>query len=266
MSLYETMQSVRDASLLEAVVLVMLANTAMFLVALAAGNVLTKRFGRFRAAPPPPPVTSIEVVLATACVLINGLVAVAGVVLWREGQIHLRPYGDYGVITVALDAGVLFLAMDFAMYVFHRVAHLPLLYPIAHTTHHRYDKPRPLTLFVLSPIEVLGFGILWLAVLLLYTSSIEGILIYLSLNLSFGLVGHLGVEPAPARWVRLPVLKYVSTSTFHAEHHLDREHNFGFYLLVWDRLFGTLSPAYDADFLRATNGRLDGVPPALTSP
>jgi len=33
---------------------------------------------------------------------------------------------------------------------------------------------------------------------------------------------------------------------------MDRFHNFGFYLLVWDRLFGTLSPDYLADFSQAT--------------
>jgi sterol desaturase/sphingolipid hydroxylase (fatty acid hydroxylase superfamily) len=146
----------------------------------------------------------------------------------------------------------LFVAMDFAMYVFHRIAHYPLLYPLAHRTHHAYESPRPLTLFVLNPIEVLGFGTLWLMLISGYASSIEGVLVYLAFNLAFGLVGHLGVEPAPATWLRLPVLRYVTTSTFHAEHHMDRYHNFGFYLLVWDRLFGTLSPDYAADFGRAS--------------
>jgi sterol desaturase/sphingolipid hydroxylase (fatty acid hydroxylase superfamily) len=149
--------------------------------------------------------------------------------------------------------------MDLLMYAFHRVAHLPLIFPLAHITHHRYDKPRPLTLFVLSPVEVLGFGAIWLIVLMLYAASAEGILIYLAFNLAFGLVAHLGVEPAPSRWLRLPLLRYLSTSTFHAGHHVDREHNYGFYLLVWDRLFGTLASAYEDDFARASAGA-DAVP------
>jgi sterol desaturase/sphingolipid hydroxylase (fatty acid hydroxylase superfamily) len=101
-------------------------------------------------------------------------------------------------------------------------------------------------------MEALGFGAIWLAVLMLYTASIEGILIYLAWNLAFGLVAHVGVEPAPERWLRVPLLRYVSTSTFHAQHHLDRSHNYGFYLLIWDRLFGTLSPSYAAEFTRVT--------------
>jgi sterol desaturase/sphingolipid hydroxylase (fatty acid hydroxylase superfamily) len=47
------------------------------------------------------------------------------------------------------------------------------------------------------------------------------------------LVGHL-------RRVNIPFVHYISTSTFHAEHHQDADHNFGFYTLIWDRLFVTL--------------------------
>jgi sterol desaturase/sphingolipid hydroxylase (fatty acid hydroxylase superfamily) len=224
----------------------------MFGVAVVAGEYMVRRWSGNRITPVPGALSKPEVSLAAACVVLNGLVAVAGVVLWREGVIDLRPYGEYSVLTLLLDALVLFIAMDFAMYVFHRVAHHPILYPIAHRTHHMYENPQPLTLFVLNPIEVLGFGGLWLVVLVLYTSSIEGILLYLTFNLAFGLVGHLGVEPAPSAWLGTPLLRYVSTSTFHAEHPTDRHHNFGFYLLVWDHLLGTLSPDYAAEFSRVS--------------
>ena len=251
MSLYDVIGDLREMPFWRAVVLVSLANVAMFLLALLAGFVLTRRFRRRRVTPEPPVLTRNEIALAATCVVLNALVAVAGVAMWREGAISVRSFGEYGWLTVLLDAFVLFVAMDLAMYVFHRLAHHPRLFPIAHRTHHEYESPRPLTLFVLNPVEVLGFGGLWLAVLIAYSSSVEGILIYLSLNLAFGLVGHLGVEPAPGAWLRVPMLRYVSTSTFHAEHHMDRDHNFGFYLLVWDRLFGTLSPDYQADFERS---------------
>ena len=58
------------------------------------------------------------------------------------------------------------------------------------------------------------------------------------------LVGHL-------RRVNIPFVHYISTSTFHAEHHQDADHNFGFYTLIWDRLFVTLSPDYVRDFTLA---------------
>jgi len=104
---------------------------------------------------------------------------------------------------------------------------------------------------VLHPFEVLGFGALLIAVIWASHASQAAIPIYPTFNLIFGLIGHLGVEPAPPSWLYVPVLRAISTSTFHAEHHHDREHNFGFYTVIWDRLFGTLSPDYIHDFVRA---------------
>jgi sterol desaturase/sphingolipid hydroxylase (fatty acid hydroxylase superfamily) len=155
------------------------------------------------------------------------------------------------LLEIIADTIILFFAMDFAMYVFHRIAHHPRLYPIIHRTHHRFENPRPLTLFVLNPFETLGFGSLWLLLLVIYPAAWLSIIIYLTLNIVFGLVGHLGVEPMPDRWVDLPLIRTISTSTFHAEHHLDQEHNYGFYTLIWDRLFGTISPDYIDDFQSA---------------
>jgi sterol desaturase/sphingolipid hydroxylase (fatty acid hydroxylase superfamily) len=188
------------------------------------------------------------VLLAGACVLLNSLVMVAGIILWRAGIIQVRRALDWRVL---LDVAVLFFAMDFAMYVLHRVAHLRWVFPLVHATHHRYENPRPLTLFVLNPFEVLGFGLLWLTLLVVYPSSALGIVVYLTINLVFGLLGHVGVEPLPGAWLTIPLVRQVSTSTFHAEHHRDKAHNFGFYTLIWDRLFGTLSPTYTPDFASA---------------
>jgi Delta7-sterol 5-desaturase len=115
---------------------------------------------------------------------------------------------------------------------------------LMHRLHHDYDRPRPLTLFILNPVENLSFGMLWLAVISVYQPSWLGMSIYLTLNVLFGTIGHLGVEPFPAWWGRTPVLRWLAGGTFHARHHQDMATNFGFYTLVWDRLFGTLRADY----------------------
>ena len=53
-----------------------------------------------------------------------------------------------------------------------------------------------------------------------------------------------------SRWARTPVLRQIGSSSFHARHHQDLGGNFGFYTLLWDRLFGTLAPGYEAGFGR----------------
>jgi lathosterol oxidase len=212
-------------------------NVAMFFLSLAAGEVLVRLYRSRPVTPPPKPLERAEVVLAAACVVLNGGVAVAGWFLWRAGIIHVRLGVGW---RVPIDAVVLLVAMDLAMYVFHRLAHHRWLYGPLHSVHHRYDNPRPLNLFVLNPAEVLGFGTLWLLVLIVYPATWFGILAYLALNLIFGTLGHLGVEPFPAWWNRLPLARHLGSSTFHADHHQDGGVNYGFYSTIWDRLFRTL--------------------------
>ncbi len=166
---------------------------------------------------------------------------VVGLLLWRADIIHIR--SDTGV-WAWLDVFVLLGVMDFAMYWLHRLAHHPLVFPILHQLHHYFDRPRPLTLFILNPAENLAFGALWLAVITLYPTSWFGMSVYLILNLFFGTLGHLGVEPLPKRWAQVSVLRCITGSTFHARHHQDLKTNFGFYTLIWDRLFGTLRADY----------------------
>ena len=215
------------------------ANVAVFLLSLAAGELLVRWFTDRRISAPPQPLERAEVLWSALCVLLNGGVAFAGWLLWRAGVITVRR--ELNPLPILLDVLVLLVAMDFLMYVFHRLAHARWIYPIAHSTHHRYDNPRPLNLFVLNPFEVLDFGALWLALISVYPTTWIGMLAYLAINLAFGTIGHLGVEPFPRAVARWPLLRHIGSSTFHANHHQDGRGNFGFYTDVWDRLSGTMA-------------------------
>jgi len=238
----------RTVPLWQAALIFLFKNVGVLLVAVAAGEWLSRRFAHRRVAPEALPLQREEVVLATSCAVLNTVVTFAGLLLWREGWIHFRLDGGPRVL---VDVLVLIGVMDLGMYLLHRTAHVPLLYGWLHAPHHRYERARPLTLFVLSPLEVLGFGALWLTVCVAYEASWAGMLLYLVFNTVWGLLGHLGVEPFPDGWVRWPGLRAVATTTFHARHHLDQAHHFGFYSVVWDRLFGTLAPDYERSFARS---------------
>ncbi len=213
-------------------------NLLVFSLGVGLGNLLDRRSGP-RLGPSAPAVTKLERWLAITTVVLNTLVTWAGWHLWKTGWIHVR---SAGIGASLLDAAVLLLVMDAAMYVLHRVAHHPLIYRLVHGLHHRFDAPRPLTLFVMHPLEVLGFGSLWLAVIVLRSPTWGGMTLYLGLNVLFGIVGHLSVEP-----LALPesLAGWLGTARFHGDHHRDPEGNFGFYTRVWDRLFGTeQKPSY----------------------
>jgi lathosterol oxidase len=221
-------------------------NVGIYLGVLGLGALLV-RWCADREIASPPPLDRFEIGMSIVTLVLNTVVSVVGLALIRAGIIRVRD--DWGWWSVG-DALVLFLAMDLLMYALHRVAHVKSIYPLLHALHHRYDRPRPIDLFVLSPQETLAFGALWLVLLWVYPSSWLGMSLYLGLNTIFGGVGHLGVEPLPDGWVRLPVLRWIATSTFHAQHHGSAGYNLGFYTVLWDRLFGTLSPEYHRSFGR----------------
>ncbi|GAA1563672.1 hypothetical protein GCM10009678_53390 [Actinomadura kijaniata] len=189
-----------------------------------------------------PPVTRLEVALAVMTTVLNAGVAVAGWWLWRHGILRLEGFTGLGVL---VDLVGFTLVMDAAMYAGHAAAHHRTVYALVHRLHHRFDDPRPLTLFALHPLEVLGFGGMWLAVLSLWTISGWALAGYVVLNAAFGTLGHLGVEPLPARLRGGRLFRWVATPSFHAGHHADGRVNLGFYTTIWDRLFGTIDPAYD---------------------
>ncbi|KAA2239859.1 sterol desaturase family protein [Chitinophaga agrisoli] len=168
--------------------------------------------------------------------ILNTVVTYAGYWLWKHGFITITTGLSWNILT---DFLLLFFGMDLLMFVFHYIIHKTFLYKAIHQLHHQSVDPRPLDLFILHPLETLAFGGLWLVLLMFRGFNIYAIVIYLVINVVFGLAGHLGIEPLPASLRRLPLMKYIGTSTFHHDHHQDVGYNFGFYTSIWDRLMGT---------------------------
>jgi len=208
-------------------------NVGMFASAVLLGEGVRRVWRAQPVAEVPPPVTAAERMLAALCVLLNSAVMLVGWLLFRANIIRIDDSAS--IIRWLSDAAALLLVMDAAMYVLHRAAHHPIAFRLVHGIHHRYVYPRPLTLFVLHPLEVLGFGGLWLLVLMPHAFSLGGIFLYLTANILFGMLGHVGVEPFPRALAR----SMLGSSTFHADHHQQPTTNYGFYTGIWDHLFRT---------------------------
>lgn len=234
-------RQLQTAPLWIAIPALLLENAVILLLAVGWGEWVAWRYQDRRVAQPAPPLQRQELLTAISSVFTCTIITVIGLLLWRAEIIRFRT--DTG-LWAWLDVLALLLIMDLAMYFLHRLAHASLFYSWLHRLHHDFDRPRPLTLFILNPLENLSFGFLWLIVISLYQSSWMVMSIYLMLNVLFGTMGHLGVEPFPVWWGKVPVLRYIGGSSFHARHHQDLSCNFGFYTLIWDRLFGTLRKDY----------------------
>lgn len=221
---------------LEVLGLITLSNLLIVAGVVVLGNFLIKWFGDKRICDSPETTTK-EVLLLIVNIIMNIAVTFGGYYLWRNNIII---FTTDTLQNFLLDLAVLLVAMDALMYFLHRIAHLKIIYPFMHSTHHIYDNPKPINLFALHPLENMCFGILWLILISLYSACWSAISTYLVLNVLSGLIGHLGVEPFPESWKKNPVMKYIGSSSFHANHHQDPNHNFGFYTTIWDKLFKTL--------------------------
>lgn len=231
----------RNAPLWQVALAAVAENVVLHGVAIGVGEAAGRRFRHRRVAPAAPDVSQAEVVTASVTLLTNSLTTLAGICLWRMGVLRVRTGIDAWAV---IDLPMLLLVMDAGMYLLHRVAHIPWVYPWLHSPHHEYVRPRPLTLFILNPLENVAFGTLILAVLSAYPFHLLAVGIFLGFNIVSGIVGHLGVEPLPDWWARTPLLRCVTGGSFHARHHQDTTANFGFYTLIWDRLCGTLRKDY----------------------
>ncbi|GGB04704.1 MULTISPECIES: sterol desaturase family protein [Mucilaginibacter] len=180
-----------------------------------------------------------EILVCMLTNAINTAITYAGYWLFKHNYITLTFQLKWYTL---LDFLLLFMLMDLAMFIFHYFIHHSVIYKAIHKFHHHYADPIPIDLFVLHPIETIGFGSLWLIILALYGFNFYAVLIYLTANLFFGIMGHLGIEPVPASVRKMAPFKYLGTPSFHHRHHLEIDFNFGFYTNIWDRLFKTYKP------------------------
>ena len=239
------LQFFKNLSWIEASSLFLAANFAVFVVSVILCWWLGALFKKRKILQSDEPLRVADLVAAAGAVVFNAGIAICGWGLWINGYIHLKSGGFLGCL---LDCFLMLMFMDFAMYITHRLVHHPSLFPLFHHFHHRHENTNAISLFVLHPAEVIGFGFLMILFLVIYPMNFWGLVSYLTINVLWGTLGHSGVEPFPKRVRLIPGIELLGTSTFHAEHHEHPKFNFGFYTLIWDKVFGTLDPEYDKLF------------------
>jgi Delta7-sterol 5-desaturase len=239
------LHTLHNFSPFEAATFFLLANAGIFVISVTLCFWLGCKFKGKRIFARWEPIRTLELSAALASIGLNAGISVIGWLLWKAEYITIH---SGSLLEAFFHFICMVIFMDFGMYVFHRLAHIPLAFALMHSFHHRHETTNPISLFVLHPVEVLGFGALMITYLLFVPIEIAGLIMYLTMNILWGTLGHSGVEPFPAKLSALPLLRIVGTSTFHAEHHEHPKYNFGFYTLIWDKLFGTLDPDYEKRF------------------
>ncbi len=138
---------------------------------------------------------------------------------------------------------------DLWFYSWHRLLHHPKLFRHVHVVHHRSVDVNPFTSYSFHAVEavILGAWVVPAAVFLPIPMAAVGFLQVF--GLANNVMSHLGYEFLP-RWIlRVPLLRWTNTATFHSLHHTRSRGNFGLHTRLWDRLFGTEIADYEQVFL-----------------
>jgi sterol desaturase/sphingolipid hydroxylase (fatty acid hydroxylase superfamily) len=80
------------------------------------------------------------------------------------------------------------------------------------------------------------------------------------IGLANNVMAHLGYEFLPAWLLRVPLLRWTNTATFHSLHHTRSRGNFGLHTRLWDRLFGTEIADYERVFVERSKGSVSSLP------
>ncbi len=138
---------------------------------------------------------------------------------------------------------------DAWFYGWHRLMHHPRLFRHVHAVHHKSVDVNPFTSYSFHGVEAFILGIWIVPVSMWLPLPLSALAALQIVGLANNVMAHLGYEFLP-RWIlRVPLLRWTNTATFHSLHHARFKGNFGLHSRVWDRLFGTEVPEYEEVFL-----------------
>jgi sterol desaturase/sphingolipid hydroxylase (fatty acid hydroxylase superfamily) len=169
--------------------------------------------------------------------LFNTIVTFFGFKLFYLGYIKFIYENSF--LSIMVDLFLITIVMDLLMFVFHYFIHKIDWLFVIHKKHHSHIHTNVYSLYVLHPIEVIGFGSLWLITIWSMNFNFYSVVIYLFLNLTYGVLGHMKRDVFPNFWTNNFLTKWISTTRFHNQHHLHLDHNYGFYFTFWDKIFKT---------------------------
>lgn len=135
---------------------------------------------------------------------------------------------------------IMLMMHDLYFYLFHRLIHHRKIFNLIHLTHHKSKTVSPLTAYSLDPLEAVGEQLSLFLLIFLVPIHTTHVNIWVICVLIQAFYIHLGFEVFSDRFLNTRIGKLVYTSTSHANHHRSFKGNYGFYTLIWDKLFKTI--------------------------
>lgn len=149
---------------------------------------------------------------------------------------------------VATTIGLLFFN-DAWFYLWHRLLHRPWFFRHVHAVHHKSVDVNPFSSYSFHAAEALLLGGWVLPVILVVPIHLPMLGVLQGIGLANNVMSHLGYEFLPRWLLRVPLLRWLNTSTFHNLHHTSLRGNYGLMFRLWDRWLGTEVPDYETRFV-----------------
>jgi sterol desaturase/sphingolipid hydroxylase (fatty acid hydroxylase superfamily) len=191
-----------------------------------------------------------EVVNTIATLFIGALNALLLIWLYKNGHTRLtEDTTEWPVYKLVAMTFALIVFNDAWFYGWHRLLHTPRLFRWVHAVHHKSVDVNPFSSYSFHVLEgfLLGAWVIPFVVLVPMYLPLFGVVQVI--GLANNVNSHLGYEFYPRWLLKIPVLKYLSSSTYHNLHHTRFNGNYGLFFRVWDRLFGTELPEYERVFV-----------------
>lgn len=184
--------------------------------------------------------------------IINQCVNVAVAVIWYPVLGWLSAHGVFKIEATVWTGLALFLGVDFLFYWFHRFGHRTNIGWAAHMPHHSTEElnyavalrasvtQRFFSFFFYAPLAFVGFDAEW-------------VIAVVAFHLVLQLLPHTRVVPKLPAWID----SWMNTPSHHRVHHARNEKyldkNYGGFLIIWDKLFGTFEPETEECSYGVTN-------------
>jgi sterol desaturase/sphingolipid hydroxylase (fatty acid hydroxylase superfamily) len=149
-----------------------------------------------------------------------------------------------------VDLILTIVCLDLAIYWQHRLSHIIKPIWAFHKVHHSDFNMDLTTAIRFHPIEIFISGIYKLLFVFILGPRLETFLIYEIILSSMALFNHANLQIPD--WLEKKLVYLLVTPRFHTPHHSPikdyTNSNYGNFLSVWDRLFGTYTPFVNKDF------------------
>lgn len=139
---------------------------------------------------------------------------------------------EHGLVFSLATTLVYFVVTDGALYGAHRLLHHRTLFRHIHRVHHRTTSPTTWTAPAMHPLEFALYQGVMIAPLFVLPIHVAGLIAVLVYQNTIAFLDHSGVKLGS-------LFPWQPPPSFHDDHHVHFDFNFGQTLGVWDRVFGT---------------------------